>query len=107
MRSQTGGSGLLTLAVVLAVASPAYAEIVRIETRNLDFLPASAKARVGDTIEWVNSDVFAHTATARNGDWNVMMPPKKTVTLKVTKPGTIAYFCRFHPTMTGTLEIVP
>jgi hypothetical protein len=30
-------------------------------------------------------DIFAHTATARNGDWDVTMPPKKTVTLVFEK----------------------
>jgi hypothetical protein len=33
----------------------------------------------GDTVEWINKDVFAHTATAGNGDWDVTMPPKNTV----------------------------
>jgi plastocyanin len=47
--------------------------------------PAEASAKVGDTIEWVNKDIFAHTATARNGDWDVTMPPKKTVTLVLKK----------------------
>ena len=56
-----------------------------------------ASAKVGDTIEWINKDIFAHTATARNGDWDVTMPPKKTVTLVLKKAGTIDYYCRFHP----------
>ena len=43
--------------------------------------PAEASAKVGDTIEWINKDIFAHTATARNGDWDVTLPPKKTGTL--------------------------
>ena len=48
---------------------------------NLVISPAEASAKVGDTIEWINKDVFAHTATARNGDLDVTMPPKKTVDL--------------------------
>ena len=49
--------------------------------------PAEASAKVGDTIEWINKDIFVHTATARNGDWDVTMPPKKIVTLVLKKAG--------------------
>jgi hypothetical protein len=28
-------------------------------------MPAEAQAKIGDTIEWINKDVIAHTATAR------------------------------------------
>jgi plastocyanin len=26
--------------------------------------------------------------------------------VKISRPGTIAYYCRFHPTMTGTIKVV-
>jgi plastocyanin len=69
--------------------------------------PAEVSAKVGDTVELINKDVFAHTATARNGDFDVMMPPKKTVTYVLKKPGTIDYFCRFHPNMKAVLNVAP
>ena len=31
--------------------------------RNLVISPAEATAKIGDTVEWINKDVFAHTAT--------------------------------------------
>src|SRR6266481_3446537 len=58
-------------------------------------------------IEWINKDIFVHTATARNGDWDVTMPPKKTVTLVLKKAGAIDYYCRFHPNMKATLTVGP
>lgn len=39
-------------------------------------------------------NVFAHTAIARNGDFDVTLPPKKTVTSVLKKAGTIEYYCR-------------
>ena len=69
--------------------------------------PAETSVKAGDTIEWINKDVFAHTATARNGDFDVMMPPNKTVTLVVKKAGTVEYYCRFHPNMKAVLTIAP
>jgi plastocyanin len=74
---------------------------------NLVISPAAASAKVGDTIEWVNKDVLAHTATARNGDFDVTLPPKKSVTLVLKKAGDVEYYCRFHPNMKATLTIAP
>ena len=97
------------IVMVLLSGTPvsASAATLQITMDNLVFSPAEASAEVGDTIEWINKDIFAHTATARNGDWDVTMPPKKTVTLILKKAGTIDYYCRFHPNMKATLTVTP
>jgi plastocyanin len=96
------------VAVLMAGMSvPAPAATLQITMDNLVISPAEATARVGDTIEWINKDILAHTATARNGDWDVTMPPKKTVTSVLKKAGTIEYYCRFHPNMKATLIVAP
>jgi plastocyanin len=74
---------------------------------NLVISPAEASAKVGDTVELINNDIFVHTATAKNGDFDVTMPPKKTVTIILKKAGTVDYYCRFHPNMKATLTIAP
>jgi plastocyanin len=74
---------------------------------NLVISPAETSAKVGDTIELINKDVFAHTATARSGDFDVTMPPNKTMTLVLKKAGTVDYYCRFHPNMKATLVVEP
>jgi plastocyanin len=96
------------VAALMAGASvSAHAATVQITMENLVISPAEASAKVGDTIEWINKDIFAHTATARNGDWDVTLQPKKSATLVLKKPGTVAYYCRFHPNMKATLTIAP
>ena len=96
------------LALALAVvAVPAHAATIQIVMENLMFAPAEVSAKVGDTIEWVNKDVFLHSATARNGDFDVNQPPKKTVTSVLQKAGTVEYYCRYHPNMKATLKIEP
>ena len=90
-----------------AIAVPAHAATIQITMENLVFAPAEVSAKVGDTIEWINKDVFAHTATARNGDFDVTMPPKKTVTSVLKKAGTVEYYCRYHPNMKAVLTIEP
>ena len=57
---------LIATALTLApVAVPAHAATIQIVMENLVVLPAEASAKVGDTVEWINKDVFVHTATAR------------------------------------------
>jgi plastocyanin len=98
---------LLVALLSLGAAVPAQAATIQIVMENLVILPAEASVKAGDTIEWVNKDVFAHTATAQNGDFDVTMPPKKTVTSVVQKAGTVEYYCRFHPNMKAVLNITP
>ena len=97
------------MAVLLsaAIAVPAHAATIQITIENMEFAPAEVSARVGDTIEWINKDVLVHTATARNGDFDVTTPPKKTVTSVLKKAGTVEYYCRFHPNMKAVLRIEP
>ena len=102
----SGRLAILALAFGL-MAVPAHAETIQIVIENLAFAPTEASVKVGDTIEWVNKDVFAHTATARNGDFDVNQPPKKTVTSVLNKAGTVEYYCRFHPNMKATLTVAP
>jgi plastocyanin len=98
---------LVTIALFGAMAMPAHAATIQIVIESLVYAPAAASAKVGDTIEWVNRDVLAHTSTAKNGDFDVMLPPKQTVTSVVKKAGTVDYYCRFHPNMKATLKIEP
>ena len=96
------------VAALMAGASiSAGAATIQISMENLVISPAEASAKVGDTIEWINKDIFAHTTTARNGDWDVTIPPKKTVTSVLKKAGALEYYCRYHPNMKATLIIGP
>ena len=94
-------------ALILGASVSAQAATIQISMENLEIAPAEASAKVGDTIEWINKDVLAHTATARNGDFDVMLPPKKTTTFDLKKAGTNDYYCRFHPNMKAVLNVAP
>jgi plastocyanin len=98
----------IALAVVfLSIVVPAHAATIEITMENLVISPAEVSAKVGDTINWINKDVFAHTATAKNGDFDVTLPPKKSATSVLKKAGTVDYYCRYHPNMKATLKIEP
>ena len=94
-------------AALLSISVPAHAATIEITMENLVISPAEVSAKVGDTITWVNKDVFAHTATAKNGDFDVTLPPNKSATSVLRKAGTVDYYCRYHPNMKATLKIEP
>lgn len=98
----------VSLLSVIAFAAPAFAaETIRITIDKLEFSPAQVSAHVGDTIEWVNHDTVAHTATARNKDWDVAIPAKGAGRVTLKQPGDVDYFCKFHPNMTGRISAAP
>ncbi|MEP9399472.1 cupredoxin family copper-binding protein [Mesorhizobium sp. KR2-14] len=85
-------------------AAPLRAETFQVTIENLEFSPVQIDAKVGDTIEWINKDILAHTATV-DGGWDVMIPPKKSASLVVEAAGSTDYYCRFHPNMKGRVIV--
>jgi len=94
--------GALILVVTTGVAR---ADTIQVKIEKLAFVPAEITAHVGDTVEWVNSDFVAHTATARDAAFDVLIPVngKKTVVLKAE--GTVEYYCKIHPNMTARILV--
>src|SRR4051794_17262197 len=87
-------------------AVPARAATIQVTIDQVAYGPVEIQAKVGDTIEWINKDIVAHTATVR-GDWDVMVLPGKTARLVVKKAGSFDYICRFHPNMKGHMSVAP
>ena len=98
-------STLLVAPYGLASVS-AHAATVQIVMDKMVFAPIETKAKVGDTIEWINKDILAHTATV-NGEWSVVIAPKKTEKQVVQKAGAFDYYCKYHPNMKGRLLVEP
>ncbi|PSH64357.1 amicyanin [Phyllobacterium brassicacearum] len=95
----------LGIAVALGVAAaPAWAETLQVTIDKLVFSPAVINARAGDTIEWINKDILAHTATVKGG-WDVMIPAGKSARLVLDKVESADYYCRFHPNMKGKVTV--
>lgn len=97
----------LTLAPALATSAvkrPA-GKTYTITMSNLAYGPAPARLHVGDAILWVNADILQHTATAKDGRFDVDLKPKAQARTILTKPGQVTFFCRYHPGMTGKLLV--
>jgi plastocyanin len=99
--------GVVSFALYAASAAWALAgEAVQVKISDLAFSPAEITARVGDTIQWVNGDFVDHTATAKGGEWDVTIVAGEQAEQQLTRAGTIDYFCRFHPGMTGKITVL-
>ena len=94
----------VAVAMLAAATIQVRAETLQVMVDKLVFTPAKVSAKVGDTIEWVNRDILAHTATVKGG-MEVMIPAKKTGRLTLQKAEMIDYYCRFHPNMKGRITV--
>jgi plastocyanin len=92
-------------AALFAAAGAAHADTITVQMNNVAYVPATISAKVGDTIVWNNGDIVAHTATARDKSWDLMVMPKKSASFAVKQAGSIEYYCRFHPNMVGHIEV--
>ncbi len=72
---------------------------------NMVFGQMPAGAKVGDTIIWVNNDTVQHTATARDGSFDVRLQPGKRGKTVLSKAGNLAIYCIYHPMMRTTLRV--
>jgi plastocyanin len=61
--------------------------------------------QVGDTILWVNKDIFRHTATAKDGSFNIDLPAGAKGKTVIRKAGAIPFVCKYHPGMRGVLKV--
>jgi plastocyanin len=108
-RTVTGIILLATLALmggrqVFAKESPATHVVVM---ENMKFSPSVLRVHVGDKIEFKNSDLVPHTATAKPAgafDSGPVMPGQSWV-FSPKKTGTFEYACTFHPVMTGSFTV--
>jgi plastocyanin len=102
--SALAAGGLLGLATL---ASPAIAAEYTVVINNMQFGPIPAGLHVGDVIVWQNDDFLRHTATARDGSFDIDLPAHTKAQVTLKEAGKIAFFCKFHPGMTGTLTVAP
>jgi plastocyanin len=59
--------------------------------------------KVGDTVTFVNKDMFRHTVTASNNSFNLDLMPGARESLHINSAGHAAFYCKYHPGMRGTM----
>jgi plastocyanin len=78
--------------------------------RTFKFLPPSLSVEAGAEVTWVNEDTVDHTITSgtpggASGEFDEPLDKKATVVIPFAEPGTFAYFCSTHPSMTGEILV--
>ena len=92
-------------AFTVLLGTAAAAKVIHVDIEKLVFNPKTVTAEVGDTIEWTNHDVVAHTATADDKSWEVVLAARATGSYVIESAGEFAYFCRFHPNMRAMIKV--
>ena len=81
-----------------------------VTVRELAFQDASVTVPAGTAVTWTNEDSVAHTVTSGTPDettgvFDEPLPAGGQATVTVEEPGTYAYFCEIHPSMTAELVV--
>lgn len=69
------------------------------------FGPSPTGVKAGDTVTWTNRDIVRHTATARNGAFDVDLSPGASASAVMRRAGVVAYYCRYHPAMRSEISV--
>jgi plastocyanin len=72
----------------------------------MEFKASNLTVKAGDSIVWVNKDMFPHTVTAKAKAFDShSIEPGKSWTFRAAAKGEFPYACALHPTMQGTLRV--
>jgi plastocyanin len=81
----------------------AKSHVVTIQQMN--FSPTELLLNSGDTVTWINQDIFDHNVTAEGGDaWSSGTIARGASFTKVVDKSS-DYLCTLHPVMKGKLNV--
>ena len=90
-----------TSASAAASAAPAAVTVA-----DFAFAPATLTVKAGTAVVWTNKDAFAHSVRSADGAFGEQpLKAGQTATVTFAKPGTYAYLCGIHNSMTGTVVV--
>ena len=80
----------------------------KVEIEDFAYRPDPVTIEAGGKVIWLNRDSTPHTATAEDGSFDTgTLEEGKLKSETFKEPGTYAYSCQIHPSMHGTVEVVP
>jgi plastocyanin len=106
IRAGVSVMGLLLLSCSRSAPVPeATPQTHTITIEGMGFEPPDLTVHPGDTIVWVNKDLFAHTATAAGVFDSRQIDPGGSWRLTLQTAAELPYVCALHPTMKGTVRV--
>jgi amicyanin len=107
--------GSHTLAVVdstLAMSSTTRARLentantTQVNIDNFSFIPKSLTVKAGQTVTWTNRDDIPHIVVSTEKRFSSpVLDTDQAFSFRFREPGSYPYFCKIHPTMTGTIVV--
>jgi amicyanin len=84
---------------------------ITVVMKSLAFNPSVVRANPGQRVVWINHDSAPHNVIYVSGprfaSSRPVMRPGQRFSIKLTRAGTIHYFCSIHPFMNGTIVVSP
>ena len=89
-------------------------QVSQVVVKDSEFLPRTVEISVGDTVEWVNTDMnedvdelkgVDHTVSFDNGQFDQFLPAGTTVSYTFMKAGVYAYTSSLHPQAQGIVVV--
>lgn len=84
--------------------------VVTVRMRDFGYTPRRVRIRAGESVRWTDDDRAPHTATAEQHAAGTFETGRvrsgHSSPVQFGKPGRYPYYCRFHPFMVGTVEVV-
>ncbi len=102
-----GGSDEESTAPAASESAPP-SEDPAVDIVDFEFEPATLTVEAGTEVTFTNDDTSPHTATADDDSFDTdKLDDRGGVgSVQLDEPGSYPYFCEFHPTMRGTVEVV-
>ena len=88
------------LSIMLPSSAAAATHVVVID--QMKFAPVPPLS-VGDTVTFVNKDMFRHTVTGTNNGFNLDLMPGARGTIRIDTAGRTPFYCKYHPGMRGVM----
>jgi plastocyanin len=86
-------------------ASPPAGHEYTVAMSSMNYAATPSGLKVGDTIVWVNHDTVMHSVTARDHSFDLRLNPGQSAKLTLSKAGRIPFYCLYHPSMRGALDV--
>jgi len=99
-------AGLVPERGAVAATTARQPKTHRVTIEGTSFQPDRLTVAAGDTVVWVNTDPFPHTATSTADAFDSgSIPSGKSWKFRALKAGAFGYICSLHPTMKAQLTV--
>ncbi len=92
-------------AAALGACSPPPPKVVTVAIKDMAYAQPTVDVHPGDTVRWVNQDIFVHSVTAVGGAFDLDLQVGGSGQTVFRHAGEVDYYCRYHPGMKGRVLV--